>query len=504
MAIRLADYSRNHTRRIRRAWFAMIIITTAIFCSMIYLATNDLATSLLLSVPPLVLQVVTLLLILPPALEPLDILSRAVTHVSKQVSDVVPPNVNGTHHEKTGLKLMVDTIYEIATRTEVPDDDKNADSKKIMLSLLRDLPIGVVALDAKRSIVYANNNAPVLTNERGKTDIKLLFDGEDTLDRWLKEAPERSVSESKYWPRTPSALPDETNRRIYDVFAQYNGNTANGVDTVIVAVDRTEQYARAEDDMDFVSMAAHELRGPITVIHGYIDVLREELEPKLQPDQVALFERLSVSASRLTGYINNILNVARYDRRHLKISLREDSLAAIYTLIEPDLLLRASTQNRLLQVTIPPDLPTVAADRNSLSEVMTNLVDNAIKYSHEGGLVQVTAAVDGDFVKCSIKDTGIGMPASVVSGLFTKFYRSRRSRQNVAGTGLGLYISRAIIESHGGSIGVRSTENEGSVFTFSVPIYSTVAEKLLADENSNQGIINSGGGWIKNHAMFKG
>ena len=84
-----------------------------------------------------------------------------------------------------------------------------------------------------------------------------------------------------------------------------------------------------------------------------------------------------------------------------------------------------------------------------------------------------------------------------------KFYRSHRTSQNFSGTGLGLYISKAIVESHGGSIGVRSKEGEGSVFTFSVPIYSTVADKLLAADNSNSGIINNGGGWIKNHAMFK-
>ena len=188
-------------------------------------------------------------------------------------------------------------------------------------------------------------------------------------------------------------------------------------------------------------------------------------------------------------------------RRQLKLHLAEDKLSAIYATIADDLQLRARTQNRLLSVAIPETLPTIAADRNSLSEVLANLVDNAIKYSNEGGHVSVTAEVDGDFVRCSVIDQGIGIPGAVVGHLFTKFYRSHRSRQTVSGTGLGLYISKAIIESHGGKIGVTSVEGEGSTFSFSVPIYSTVADKLLTD---NEAIMQNASGWIKNHSMFRG
>lgn len=506
MAVRLADYSRNHARRIRRGWFIMIIITTGIFGYMLYLASHDLAMSLLLSVPPFVLQVLTFIIMLPAALAPVDILSRAVTHVSGQASDLTPPNVNGTRYEKDGLKDMLDVIYRLATNLKPEADlsDTNEKQQKIMISLLEGLPIGVIGLNEKMEIVYSNKSAPTIVDENGQESIQLMFDSNDMLEDWFRKAEERSISESKVWTHVQNLLPGEKNRKVYDVFGQYNGNDPSGIETILIAMDRTDHYTQSEDDMDFISLAAHELRGPITVIHGYLDVLQDELQEQLKPDQVALFERLKVSAARLSGYINNILNVARYDRRHLNLSLREDRLSDIYLMIEPDIALRATTQNRLLQVNIPKDLPTIAVDRASLSEVLANLIDNAIKYSHEGGLVQVTAAVEGDYVKCSVQDQGMGMPASVISGLFTKFYRSHRTSQNFSGTGLGLYISKAIIESHGGSIGVRSKEGEGSVFTFAVPIYSTVADKLLASNNSNASIISNGSGWIKNHAMFKG
>ena len=97
------------------------------------------------------------------------------------------------------------------------------------------------------------------------------------------------------------------------------------------------------------------------------------------------------------------------------------------------------------------------------------------------------------------------MPGNVVSNLFHKFYRSHRSRETVAGTGIGLYISKAIVESHGGSISVKSVEGEGSTFTVTLPQYSQVAEKLQAGHTNNEQLIeHQSEGWIKNHAMYRG
>lgn len=101
-------------------------------------------------------------------------------------------------------------------------------------------------------------------------------------------------------------------------------------------------------------------------------------------------------------------------------------------------------------------------------------------------------------------DNGIGMPVSVIKSLFKKFYRSHRSRDSVAGSGIGLYICKAFVESHGGTISVKSRENEGSTFSFTLPIYSTVKDKLLNDNQLNSQIIRQGSGWIKNHSMYQG
>lgn len=432
-------------------------------------------------------------------------LMAAISNISGEKSALTPPNPNRPKYEKSGFRDALQTIYELSSSKQDPVSKAkiNEESSKLsnILSALDMTKSGFIALDKDRKVIFNNQPAPVSINHKGQKTIDLIFNGNDTLNTWLNECSEHCVHEEKLWTRVPDRLPNEEGRRFFDVFASYQKGSP--VETVLTLVDRTNSYIVDEENLDFISFAAHELRGPITVIKGYLEVLEDELSNVLVDDQPELFHRLTVSSNRLSGYIDNILNTSRYDRRHLKMNLSEDKLTDIYDTISDDMKLRAESQNRLLSVDFPDDLPTVAADRASMGEAFGNLIDNAIKYSNEGGAVNVVAKVNGDFVDVSVTDNGIGMPESVVSNLFQKFYRSHRSRETVAGTGIGLYITKAIVESNGGTISVRSEDGKGSTFTISLPIYSTVADKLKAGNNSNEGLISEGNGWIKNHSMYR-
>lgn len=500
MAIRLADVYPAHRRRVILVAAAMLLAINFV----LYILLSDLGyplleRTLLIILPVMLLQLFAIIIVVRYALEPLNVLMRAITHISNQPNDVVPPDINQPRFARNGLKDMVQTIYD---RTNLPLEKTNS-TADIPIALLDQLPCGIIGLDASNTIVYANPAAPVITDSQNRKVLQLLFAQSNTLDHWLSDVSEHKVSATEAWDRIANKMPEEKDRKIYDIVASYEKNAPSGIETIIVTIDQTVRYSTDEDALDFISIAAHELRGPITVIRGYLDVLHSELDPLLDTERTELMKRLDVSASRLSSYINNILGVAKYDRHQLRVDLREDRLADIYALIADDLQLRAQTQSRLLVVDIPADLPTIAADRNSLTEVLANLVDNAIKYSSEGGTVNVSAHTRGDFVACSIRDYGIGIPTSVLQNLFSKFYRSHRSRASVAGTGLGLYISRAIIQSHGGKITASSKEGEGSTFTFEVPIYSTVADKLLKGDNVG-GIIETSSGWIRNHSKIEG
>lgn len=452
----------------------------------------------------LVANAATFAALLGYASRPSKDLIAAVIHISGEPTSTTPPNPNDERYAKNGFKQALQTIYELAGKEgeNIPDNESGPLKTSLVEAAINASSCGFVVLDHERNVTYANKIAPVHITQDNTPSLSLLFNGTDTLNAWLDECEQHSVHAEHTWTRISDRLPEDEGRRLFDVIASYEKGATH--ETVLSLVDRTATYSVSEDELDFIAFAAHELRGPITVIRGYLEVLEDELDGVLQDDQHELFRRLTVSANRLSGYINNILNTSRYDRRHLKVHLNEDTLSGIYETIRDDMQLRATAQNRLLSVNIPVELPTIAADRASISEVLGNLIDNAIKYSNEGGAINVTAAIKGDFVEVSVEDHGIGMPGNVVSNLFQKFYRSHRSRETVAGTGIGLYISKAIVESHGGTIGVRSEEGVGSVFTAALPIYATVAGKLNSGDNTNEGLIEHGNGWIKNHSMYRG
>jgi two-component system phosphate regulon sensor histidine kinase PhoR/two-component system sensor histidine kinase VicK len=509
MAIKISDYYKKH--RIKSiALFAItqiIIVTIAGFAAAGYWAFFGpdmfIATLIASCTTVTILELLATPILSDIADTPLKVLSQAIAHVSKDPIQTPPPSLSKSQ-QRSGLKELVQTVYELAANGaafQAVSGSTTADIVPVE-SVLKDLPCGVIVLNSTGEITYANGLAPVHTDSQNKRILELLFEQSDGLDNWITHSKDK-IRDTKTWRRIANKIPGEEDRRIFDVIGHYDKSTHQAANFVLITIDRTTEYSPAEEDMDFIALAAHELRGPITVIRGYLDVIDQELAPALKPEDQELIDRLQVSAERLSGYINNILNVSRYDRNHLKLHLHEEKLLGIVKALVPDLALRAKTLNRSLVFHIDENLPTIAADRSSLSEVISNLIDNAIKYSHEGGEVTISARTEGNFVETTVEDNGIGMPETVVRNLFTKFYRSHRSRQQVSGTGLGLYICKAIVESHGGSIWVRSKEGKGTTFGFTMPIYSTVADKLAKSDNGNEQIIEQADGWIKNHAMYR-
>lgn len=429
---------------------------------------------------------------------PLDKLLAAIVYKAGDPTITTPPNPNSKYNEKTGLKGIIQFIYDCSRES---DSGAKSPKQDLLSAALNNTSCGVVIYDQDGKIISANKAAPLGYTTNGDPFLALNFVGESDILEWASSNEDQAISAEKRWSRIGVDSNIIKKPRFYDIVASYEKGAQ--AEIVVILIDKSDRYLPEEEDLNFIAFAAHELRGPITVIRGYLDILEQELADRLQQDEPELINRLSVSASRLSSYVNNILNVAKYDRHHLQVHLYEDTVAAIYATIADDMMMRAQTQRRMINVNIPTDLPTIAADRGSISEALGNMIDNAIKYSFDGGVVSVSAAAKGEFVEVSIQDNGIGMPANVVSNLFRKFYRSHRSRESVAGTGIGLYITKAFIESHGGSISVISKENEGSTFSFTLPIYSTVSDKLLEDGQLNQALIRKDGGWIKNHAMYR-
>ena len=132
---------------------------------------------------------------------------------------------------------------------------------------------------------------------------------------------------------------------------------------------------------------------------------------------------------------------------------------------------------------------------------MDELPDNAIKYSGDGQKIVVRSYLTKDgMIETTVQDSGVGIPENVIPNLFERFYRNHRTQSQVGGTGLGLYLSKAIVEAHGGHIWVQSKEGQGTTIGFTLQPYALVAGKLKSD---NGGIVRQAHGWIKNHSLYR-
>ena len=501
---RIGDF---YPKLLSNSWLIFIFAELAIFgivgvIFFLIMDLLDLSFAAVLSIFVLVLiESVVGYFLLRHVLQPTETIARCLIYIRGEPSNLSLPDRDDPKFAKSGLGLMLNTIMD---NTSPQNSEPVADNQQLYQDLFAALPVGFIVMGSDRRIIASNSLAPMYTAPDGQRSIQLDFtNSSDPLETWLEQVCGNEIEAEKIWSHVQNVAPDQPDRRVFDVVVHYRQNAPGGADIVIITVDRTAEYWGEEDNADFVALAAHELRGPITVIRGYLDILDQQLSLQMTPDQHELIDRLNVSAKRLSSYINNILNASRYDHKHLKLQLREITVASIMDYIKDDMALRARTQNRTIVWQIPEQLPTIAADLSSISEVLANLVDNAIKYSHDGGQIEISAREQDGFVAISVSDHGIGIPAVVAGNLFSKFYRSHRSRDAVGGTGIGLFISRGIVESHGGHIGVQSVEGEGSTFTFTLPIYATVADKLSIDAG-NEDLIRDGGSWIKNHTHMEG
>ena len=245
------------------------------------------------------------------------------------------------------------------------------------------------------------------------------------------------------------------------------------VGAIITIHDITKERELEDMKLDFVSMAAHELRTPLTAIKGYISILQEEILPLLNDHQKTFFTRMQHSSEHLMALVENILNVSKIERGALKLELQAVDLDKCINEVLDELKYRAGEKQIALSYTNKLGKGVTAlADEFRISQVLTNLLANAVNYTPSGGKVTIWTERVGREIITHIEDNGEGIPKEALSHLFTKFFRvSGKLEQGSKGTGLGLYITKSIVENHKGRIWVTSEVGKGSIFSFSLPVY---------------------------------
>ena len=211
----------------------------------------------------------------------------------------------------------------------------------------------------------------------------------------------------------------------------------------------------------------HELRTPLTSIKGYM----EGLVDGVLPATPETYQQIHNEASRLARLVDDLQELSRVEANAFSLDIRSTDLSPLLQTILKRLSPQATTKRITLRSNLPANLQHVLADEDRITQVLTNLVANALQYTPEGGTVTISAIQKDDEVIVSIKDTGIGIPPEHLENLFTRFYRVDKSRSRNAGggSGIGLTIARHLIEAHGGRIWVESDgAGKGSTFSFSL------------------------------------
>jgi PAS domain S-box len=229
---------------------------------------------------------------------------------------------------------------------------------------------------------------------------------------------------------------------------------------------------------NFVNAVSHELRTPLTSIMGYGEFLEDEVAGPLNPDQHAFVNQIQRATGRLGNLVNDLLDFARLQSGAFKLKIREVDLRGKLAEVLGALYPQAQEAQVSLDFEASEAVPRFQGDPERIGQVLTNLIGNAIKFTPPGGRVDVSASVSAEGVRVEVRDTGIGIAPRHQRKLFTKFFQIDPSTtREKGGTGLGLSISKALVEAHGGRIGMESRPGEGSTFWFQLPIVPPVSPR---------------------------
>jgi PAS domain S-box-containing protein len=244
---------------------------------------------------------------------------------------------------------------------------------------------------------------------------------------------------------------------------------------MITVEDITQQRVADEARNAFITQVTHELRAPLTNIRLSAETAIEDGEEDPQARAKCL-NVINQEAKRLERVVSDMLSVSEIEAGSLNLNKDDVRLDVLFSELEADYAEQAQARGVALELNLPPKIPVITGDRDKIALAVHNLVNNAIKYTPEGGQVTVNVEVENGDVIIGVTDSGIGIAESDVERVFEKFYRARDERlADITGSGLGLALAREVVRLHGGDIRVESEIDKGSTFTLTLPVTATAA-----------------------------
>jgi signal transduction histidine kinase len=502
-------------RQLRGYIFVFVLIDNLLLLEAWWANKQYLHWSLTVTLPFLlglavILPLIASAIITHYALQPLQAVWQANLHIVPGQHQVTPPRVETLHIGRELVTSLMGEVYQMVTKAEHPAETPTDANLNQATFIANNMPLPIFIIASDQTIVFANTAASSylsidkkdMLGSNNYSVLDMAFSSDQTLDSWLSDVKEHNATATNSWERVRLSATDKRPAHYLDLAAYYNQGNESNFEQLLVLFDHTSQYSQDDQAVSFIALTVHELRTPLTLLRGYIEVFQEELGGQLSPELADFMHKMQASAEQLTAFVNNILNVARVEEDQLSFQLQEEVWAPILKRAVETMELRARVRGIELECAIADNLPTVGVDRVSIQEVVNNLIDNAIKYSGASKKIRISSGLNKEGqVETTVQDWGVGVPTAIMPNLFKKFYRDHHHRAQIGGTGLGLYLSKAIVTAHGGNIWVRSREGQGSNFSFTLQPFSQLhdAQKGSAAKT----ITRSAHGWIKNHSLYR-
>lgn len=346
------------------------------------------------------------------------------------------------------------------------------EEKEKLQSILSNMSDGVIATDEFGRVAVLNPRAVAMLELQDSEEAV----GQDVLDLLGLD---RAVASESIWAEEEEEVnitlqgDGEEPLAVRVTFSPIHRRDHGISGTVLLLHDITEQEKLEASRKEFVANVSHELRTPLTTIKSYLEALDEgALEDRELAERFIGVTRNETE--RMIRLVNDLLHLSRFDSRQRGLTLNEVEVATLLEEVADRFAFQASQRHMELQIEMEEDMPPVMADRDSIDQVLDNLVSNAIKYSPDGGRITLTArrlpADTGQSVEVTVQDQGIGIPKKHLGRIFERFYRVDKARsRSMGGTGLGLSIALEIVKAHGGTMRIESEAGQGTAAIFTLP-----------------------------------
>jgi len=339
-------------------------------------------------------------------------------------------------------------------------------------SILNTIPESILIVDQQGNLVFYNSKATDLFGLQGDTilgtPIGNCLKNEDILS-FLTEAMKLTRPRHSVGHRESLIEIDDVRLRVLIDPIRGEDNTVIGF---LIQLDDISQISAMDQlKADFMTMVSHELKSPLSALLMQISVVLDGLAGDITTKQKELLGKAKAKTKGMIALVNDLLDLRRIEEGKAVAVIEPLDMAEILQRSIDLMSLSAKDKNITFEVNIAKGLPMLSGDRTGIQAVFVNLISNAIKFTPNGGRVEVELKKSGNDIRIKVVDTGIGIEKADIDHIFDRFYRIKTERtKNIGGSGLGLYILKGIVEAHRGTVHVESEVGEGTMFIVSFPL----------------------------------